>query len=172
MSVACGLIGIGGRARMTSETRQPFLPCSPSVAGMSQQSREIVQNAWKAFASHEADQIAAVFTADAEWLAPPGNATAVALEGPAHMVGREAIVRFLAEDFPRFFSDVTVAFRGLHADGERVIVEETMTATLANGNHYANDYCFVFELHGGLIRRVREYMDTARAHRMVFGEGQ
>jgi ketosteroid isomerase-like protein len=45
-----------------------------------------------------------------------------------------------------------------------------MTATLANGNHYANDYCFVFELRGGLIHRVREYMDTARAHRMVFGE--
>jgi uncharacterized protein len=52
---------------------------------------------------------------------------------------------------------------------ERVIVEQTMTATLANGNHYANDYCFVFELRDGLIHRVREYMDTARGHRMVFG---
>jgi ketosteroid isomerase-like protein len=87
------------------------------------------------------------------------------------MVGREAITRFLAEDFPRFFvRDVTVTFRGLYADGELVIVEETMTATLANGNHYANDYCFVFELKGGLIHRVREYMDTARGHHMVFGE--
>jgi hypothetical protein len=35
----------------------------------------------------------------------------------------------------------------------------------------ANDYCFVFELRDGLIHRVREYMDTARGHRMVFGEG-
>jgi ketosteroid isomerase-like protein len=74
-------------------------------------------------------------------------------------------------DFPRFFvSDVSVTFHGFHTDGERVVVEETMTATLANGNHYANDYCFVFELRAGLIHRVREYMDTARAHRMVFGE--
>jgi ketosteroid isomerase-like protein len=138
---------------------------------MSQQSRDIVQNAWKAFASHDADQISAVLTEDAEWLAPPGNATAVALESPAHIVGRKAIVQFLAEDFPRFFvSDVTVTFHGLYADGERVIVEETMTATLANGNHYANDYCFVFELRDGLVHRVREYMDTARGHRMVFGE--
>jgi ketosteroid isomerase-like protein len=40
-----------------------------------------------------------------------------------------------------------------------------------NGNHYANDYCFVFELRDGLIHRVREYMDTARGHRMIFGEG-
>ncbi|WP_086843661.1 nuclear transport factor 2 family protein [Amycolatopsis kentuckyensis] len=134
-------------------------------------SREIVENAWKAFATHDADRISAVFTEDAEWLAPPGNATAVALGGPSHLVGRKAIVQFLAEDFPRFFaSDVTVTFHGFHADGDRVVVEETMTATLANGNRYANDYCFVFELRDGLVHRVREYMDTARGHRMVFSE--
>lgn len=60
------------------------------------------------------------------------------------MVGKKAITRFLAEDFRRLFvRDVAVTFHGLHADGERVIVEETMTATLTNGNHYTNDYCFV-----------------------------
>jgi ketosteroid isomerase-like protein len=139
---------------------------------MTPQSRDLVQHAWREFATHDADRIAAVFTEDAEWLAPPGNATAVALDGPSHLVGRDAIVRFLAEDFTRFFvSDVTVTFHGFHADGDRVVVEETMTATLANGNHYANDYCFVFELRDGLVHRVREYMDTARGHRMVFGEG-
>ncbi|NIJ14992.1 hypothetical protein FHU38_005400 [Saccharomonospora amisosensis] len=138
---------------------------------MSHDSRAIVQAAWQAFASHDADRIAAVFTEDAEWLAPPGNATAIALDGPSHMVGREAIARFLAEDFLRLFvRDVAVTFHGLHADGDRVIVEETMTATLANGNHYTNDYCLVFELQDGLIHRVREYMDTARGHRMIFGE--
>ncbi|TVT53614.1 nuclear transport factor 2 family protein [Amycolatopsis rhizosphaerae] len=139
---------------------------------MSSDSRTIVQSAWQAFASHDADRIAAVFTEDAEWLAPPGNATAIALDAPSHMVGKKAITRFLAEDFPRLFvRDVAVTFHGLHADGEKVIVEETMTATLANGNHYSNDYCLIFELRDGLIHRVREYMDTARGHRMVFGEG-
>jgi hypothetical protein len=99
---------------------------------MSQRNRKIVESAWQAFASHDADRISAVFTEDAEWLAPPHNATAVALEAPSHMVGRKAIVRFLAEDFPRFFvCDVTVIFHGVHADDDRVIVEETMTATLA-----------------------------------------
>ncbi|QES42088.1 ketosteroid isomerase [Streptomyces venezuelae] len=141
-----------------------------SEQSRSVQSRTLVKNAWKAFAGHDAERIAAVFTEDAEWLAPPENATAVALEGPGHLVGRDAIVRFLAVDFPRFFvRDVAVTFHGFYADGDRVTVEETMTATLANGNHYANDYCFVFELQDGLIHRVREYMDTARAHRMVFG---
>jgi uncharacterized protein len=83
---------------------------------MSQQSRTIVQDAWKAFASHDAERIAAVFTEDAEWLAPPENATAVALRGSSHLVGRKAIARFLAEDFPRFFvRDVTITFHGLYA---------------------------------------------------------
>jgi hypothetical protein len=137
---------------------------------MSQDSRVIVQTAWQALASHDADRIAAAFTEDAEWLAPPGNATAVALDVPSHMVGGKAIAHFLAEDFTRLFvRDVAVAFRGFHADGERVIVEETMTATLADGNHYTNDYCLVFEPRDGLIHRVREYLDTARGHRMIFG---
>ncbi|MDQ7809090.1 nuclear transport factor 2 family protein [Amycolatopsis sp. A133] len=138
---------------------------------MSHDNRAIVRAAWQAFASHDADQISAVFTEDAEWLAPPENATAIALDGPSHLIGSKAITRFLAEDFSRLFvRDVAVTFHGLHADGEQVIVEETMTATLANGNHYTNDYCFVFELRDSLIHRVREYMDTARGHRMIFGE--
>ncbi|SDX05363.1 hypothetical protein SAMN05216215_100760 [Saccharopolyspora shandongensis] len=134
-------------------------------------SRSIIQNAFQALAGNDPEKISAVFTEDAEWLSPPGNATAVALGAPDHMVGREAIVRFFADDFPRLFArDVTVAFHGLHVDGERVVVEATMTATLANGNDYGNDYCFVFELRDGLIHRAREYADTARGHRMIFGE--
>ncbi|GAB2560248.1 nuclear transport factor 2 family protein [Nocardia heshunensis] len=130
-----------------------------------------MQGAWRAFAGHDAAEIAAFFTADAEWLAPAGNATAVALNGPSHMVGREVITQFIANDFRRLFvSDVVVDFHGFYADGDRVIVEETMSATLANGGRYRNDYCFVFELRDGLIHRVREYMDTARGHRDIFGD--
>ncbi|AFT99594.1 nuclear transport factor 2 family protein [Nocardia brasiliensis] len=136
---------------------------------MSETSKTIVQHAWKAFASHDFDRIAAFFTADAEWLAQADNATAVFLNGPSHMVGRDCIADFIANGFPKLFAkDVSIVFRGFYADGDRVTVEETMTATLANGNAYENDYCFVFELRDGLIHRVREYMDTARGHRMVF----
>ncbi|WP_236567170.1 nuclear transport factor 2 family protein [Nocardia sp. CY41] len=142
-----------------------------TLRSMTLDSRTVVQAAWRAFASHDAEQIAAFFTTDAEWLAPSGNATAVALNGPSHMVGRAAITQFLANDFPRLFvADVVVDFHGFYADGNRVIVEETMSATLANGNRYVNDYCLVFELRDGLIHRVREYLDTARGHRDFFGD--
>ncbi|KJY41271.1 ketosteroid isomerase [Streptomyces sp. NRRL B-1568] len=133
--------------------------------------RSIIENAVQALASYDQDRISAVLTEDAEWLSPPGNAIAVAVGGTHHMVGRKAIVRFFAQDLPRLFArDSTVTVHGFHVDGERAVVEATMTATLANGNHYSNDYCFVFELRDGLIHRVREYVDTARGHRMVQGE--
>ncbi|WP_329466880.1 nuclear transport factor 2 family protein [Streptomyces sp. NBC_01431] len=130
----------------------------------------IIQKAFQALASCDPDRISAVLTKDAEWLSPPGNATAVALEATHHMVGREAIVRFFAEDAPRLFAhDVALTFHQFHTDAERVVAEATMTATLANGNPYSNDYCFVFELRDGLIHRVREYVDTARGYRLTFG---
>ncbi|MCT9093844.1 nuclear transport factor 2 family protein [Streptomyces sp. ASQP_92] len=137
----------------------------------------IIEVAFQALASNDPDRISAVFTEDAEWLSPPANATVVALKlidhtltVTNHMVGRKAIVRFWAEDFPRLFvGDLDVTFHTSHADGVQGIVEATVTATLANGNHYINDYCFVFEFRDGLIHRVREYTDTARGHRMTFG---
>ncbi|MBW5420551.1 nuclear transport factor 2 family protein [Streptomyces sp. BG9H] len=134
-------------------------------------SHRIIQDAFQAFASNDPDRISAVLTEDAEWLSPPGNPTAVALGTTHHMVGREAVVRFFAEDFPRLYArDVALTFRGVHVDGERVAVEAAMTATLASGNRYSNDFCFVVELRDGLVHRVREYLDTARGLRMVAGE--
>ena len=93
---------------------------------------------------------------------PTGNATAAALDVPSHRVGRKALAHVIADDFPRPFArDVTITFHGVYVEGDRVIVEETMSATPASGKAYVNDYCCVFELHGGLVHRVREYMDTA-----------
>lgn len=125
----------------------------------------------RALVSNDPDQIIAAFTEDDEWLSPPGNTFALALEAPHHMVGRAAIVRFFTEDFPRLFArDLNVAVGGSHAEGERGTMEATVTATLAGGNRYVNDYCFVVELQDGLIHRVREYVDTARGRRMIFGK--
>jgi ketosteroid isomerase-like protein len=137
----------------------------------SQRRRELVRGAWQAFATRDPERIRPFFHDAAEWRAPAGNATAVALGVTDHMVGRDAIVNFLTRDFPRLFTDaVSVRFRGFYADGDTVVVEETMNATLANGNQYSNDYCFVFELRDGLIYRVREYMDTAKGMRLVLAE--
>ncbi len=123
---------------------------------------EIVLDAWRAFATHDAARIAAVFSPDAEWLAPPGNAAARVL-GTHHLVGRERITQFIADEFPTLFgSAVSIEFRPVIADGATVVVEERMRATLPGGRPYDVEYCFVIELRDGLIHRVREYLDTRR----------
>jgi uncharacterized protein len=126
-------------------------------------SKQLVAHAWEAFASRDPSRVRAVFAPDAEWLAPPGNATALAIDGTHHLVGRDRIVRFLTCEFGAVFvANVSIDFLGFYADGDTVVVEERMQATLAHGGHYDNDYCFIFELENGLIKRVREYMDTQR----------
>jgi uncharacterized protein len=125
--------------------------------------KDLVLRAWREFASRDPERIKAVFTSDAEWLAPEGNATAVAMGGTHHMVGRDRIVHFLTVEFPAVFvADVDVAFRTVVGDGDVVVIEERMQATLHHGGHYDNEYCFIFELEGDRIKRVREYMDTRR----------
>lgn len=82
------------RLRAGASGLAPVMSVSTAVCTPVTDNRTIVRAAWRAFASHDAEQIAPGFTADAEWRAPEGNATAVALAGPGHIIGREAITQF------------------------------------------------------------------------------
>ena len=86
------------------------------------------------------------------------------------MHGPDEIARFIASEMHRLFSEIDIAFRAVHADGDSVIVEERMRATLPDGRPYENDYCFVFVVADGRIKQVREYMDTRKGWQMVFEE--
>ena len=55
-------------------------------------------------------------------------------------------------------SKVTV--RGIHGDGDVVVVEHSGRNELPDGRRYDNNYCWVLRFQDGLIREVREYMDT------------
>jgi len=61
--------------------------------------KQRVIEAWETFATRDPVRVGAVFTPDAEWLAPRENATALALDGTHHLIGRERIVRFLTSEF-------------------------------------------------------------------------
>jgi ketosteroid isomerase-like protein len=140
-------------------------PTSGTVERM-ESPKKIVLNAWREFASHDHDRVAQCFTPDAEWLAPAGNAAARAV-GSHHLVGRERIARFIADEFPELFgTDITLELGGVVAEGDTVVVEHRMRATLPGGRPYDVEYCFVLELCDGLIHRVREYLDTRRGLEM------
>jgi uncharacterized protein len=130
-------------------------------------------NVWAAFKSRDRDQIRQVLTEDVEWIAPPNNATAVALGVTDHMIGQDAIADFLLNDLPKLFNNgIAIEHITVTVEGERVIFEQMQTAILVNGRHYKNAYMFVFEMKGDRVRRIREYMDTWNGYRMMFGDDQ
>ena len=142
--------------------------CAPSSGTVERMepAKKIVLNAWQEFAAHNHDRVARCFTPDAEWLAPAGNAAARAV-GTHHLVGWERIARFIADEFPELFgTDITIELGAVLAEGDNVVVEHRMRATLPGGRPYDVEYCFVFELRDGLIHRVREYLDTRRGLEM------
>jgi ketosteroid isomerase-like protein len=61
----------------------------------------------------------------------------------ANNLDRDVIVAFMAYNFARFFGDVHNNFRTVVAEGDVVVVEHRLSATLPHGRSYVNDYCFV-----------------------------
>ena len=143
--------------------------------------KETVRALFAAYATGDADQIRALLHRDVIWRAPAGNATQVALGlGSADDAGapqglndldREAIVAFMSKDYPRFFADVEFEPQSMIGEGDVVMTEHRMSATLPNGRPYVNDYCFAYEVSDGRVTAIREYMDTRGGWLQVFGSG-
>jgi uncharacterized protein len=56
---------------------------------------------------------------------------------------------------------------GLTAEGDRVAVEAESYGETASGRIYNNQYHFLFEVRGGKIQAVREYLDTMHAKEVL-----
>ncbi|MEQ1686187.1 MAG: nuclear transport factor 2 family protein [Burkholderiaceae bacterium] len=142
--------------------------------------KETVIALYAAFGSGDPERIAALLHKDVVWVAPPGNATQVALglgnsedagaPDGSNNLGHRQIVQFMAHNFSRFFRNPGNEFRAMVAEGNVVFAEHRISATLPNGRPYVNDYCFAYEVSDGKIHHIREYMDTRGGWAQVFGE--
>jgi ketosteroid isomerase-like protein len=74
--------------------------------------------------------------------------------------GKEQVVGQLFGGVEETLTSFSVDVHHIFADGERVVVEHTGHNTTPDGRRYDNNYCWVFSIRNGLIREVREYMDT------------
>jgi uncharacterized protein len=93
-------------------------------------------------------------------------------EDPTVRTGpREIVEDFLVPIREGLFEPANpkVAIRNLWADGDWVIAETVGTGPMRNGNAYRNVYAFVLRVEGGVIRELREYMDTAYAAKVTAG---
>lgn len=141
--------------------------------------KETVIALYAAFASGNPKRISDLLHEDVIWVAPPGNATQVALglgnsedAGPpngSNNLGHHEIVQFMAHNFSRFFQRAKNEFRSMVSEGAIVFVEHRISAVLPNGRQYVNDYCFAYEVREAKVVHVREYMDTRGGWAQVFG---
>jgi uncharacterized protein len=144
--------------------------------------KETVTALYAAFGSGDPERISALLHDDVVWVAPPGNATQVALglgsyedagaPNGSNNLGHRQIVQFMAHNFSRFFNGPKNEFRSMVAEGNIVFAEHRISATLPNGRPYINDYCFAYEVRDGKVQHIREYMDTRGGWAQVFGKDE
>lgn len=75
---------------------------------------------------------------------------------------KDGFTAFLSQVIPVIRS-MRFTIEGITEQGERVAVQLSGNAELANGRTYINHYHFLFIARDGLLHQVREYTDTAPA---------
>jgi len=120
-----------------------------------EQNKELVTKTWRAFISGDFDTALANMSDEISWVIPGS------LQGVSGLKKGKAAVREFGAGAQRAFPQgLNSEIAKVHAAGDdTVIVELTNRGKAVNGKDYRNEYCFVFELENGKIRRVREYVD-------------
>lgn len=124
--------------------------------------KQIVKSTWEAFVQGDIKSAFANMSDEVSWLTP-GNLNNLS----GLRKGKAAILEFARNAAKTFPNGLQTEIKRVYGDGDTVILELTNRGKLANGRDYENEYCFVFEVEGGKIRRVREYVDTQKAHDLM-----
>jgi ketosteroid isomerase-like protein len=128
-----------------------------------QEKKELVTRTWDAIGKGDIKGAFANMSDDVSWLVP-GN-----LPGVSGLKrGKDEILKFMSGVGDTFPEGLQSEIRKVHCDGDTVVVELTNRGKVRNGKQYENEYCFVFELEDGKIRRIREYVDTQKAREILF----
>ena len=119
--------------------------------------KELVNNFWSAFSKGDIKTAFALLSDEISWLIPGNLPNLSGLRK-----GKGEILNFARGAAKMFPSGLKSEIRRVYGDGDTVLIEMTNRGKLFNGRDYENEYCFVFEIEGGKIRRVREYVDTQK----------
>ena len=124
-----------------------------------EENAELVRNTWQDLIGGKVEAALANMSDEVSWLIP-GNVPNVS----GLKRGKEEVRKFISGFSQAFPQGLQTEIRKTHVAGDAVIMELTNRGKAFNGKDYENEYCFVFELEGGRIRRIREYVDM---HKVV-----
>lgn len=124
--------------------------------------KELVTKTWNAFVKGDVKTAFANMSDEISWLIP-GN-----LPGLSGLrKGKAEIMNFARGAAKIFPGGLQCEIKRVYGDGNTVIIELTNRGKVFNGKDYENEYCFVFEVEDGKVRRVREYVDTQKAKELT-----
>jgi uncharacterized protein len=124
-----------------------------------EQNAELVRTTWQDLIAGKVEAALANMSDEVSWLIPGNLPNISGLKR-----GKDEVRKFVSGIGQTFPQGLQTEIRKTHVAGDAVIVELTNRGKAFNGKDYENEYCFVFELEGGRIRRIREYVDM---HKVV-----
>jgi uncharacterized protein len=124
--------------------------------------KELVTKTWAAFVKGDISTAFANMSDEISWLIPGNLPNLSGLRK-----GKNAIIDFARNAAKIFPNGLQSEIHRTYCDGDTVILELTNRGKFANGRDYENEYCFVFEIENGKIRRVREYVDTQKVKELM-----
>ncbi len=125
--------------------------------------KQFIREYFDAVSSGNNDKVIASFADDVTWWVPPSSPMAGTYKGKAEVLGMFGKGVSLYAPEP-----MKIEILGMVADDTKVAAEVRISATTAKGAPYCNHYHFLFELGGGQIKAVKEYVDTLYAQRTLF----
>lgn len=135
-----------------------------ATQGTEETNKAVVTEFMEVFSGGDVEAILAFLTDDATWW------VAGTIDGISGEKDKAAFGEMLA-GLSTLSTTGAIALtpKALTAEGDRVAAETESYAELSNGRVYNNHYHFVFELSGGRIRRVKEYLDTEHTRAVFLG---
>jgi ketosteroid isomerase-like protein len=126
-----------------------------------EQNKTLVTQTWDALVRGDVKTAFANMSDEVSWLIP-GNLPVSGLKKD-----KAGVLEFLRGAAKLFPGGLKSEIRRVYGEGDIVIVELTNRGKLGNGRDYENEYCFIYEIEGGKIRRIREYVDTQKARDLM-----
>jgi len=124
-----------------------------------EENKRIVTELFTRFSAGDVPGVMALLADDVTWRLP-GKPE---LWPSAGVYDRRRIERLFQYMTSQLDGALTLRVLGVIAEGDRVAVEVEGSGDLKNGRKYRQQYFFAFELRGGKIATVREYLDTQHA---------
>ena len=123
---------------------------------MSEENKKVVRDAYSAISKGDAEGFFSKLSDDVEWFFIGSHRFAGILKGKNQIIND--LFNVLGDQLEG--TGISLEIKQLIAEGDKVVAEMQGTARSVSGKDYNNTYNIILTVKDGLIREMREYLDT------------